>query len=98
MLENFAMFRIYLATTNPGKVREFREAAQALSLALDPWPGMAEVPPAIADGSTFEQNARITAQYYSRVAPGELVLAEDSGLAVHALTGAPGVHTARYAA
>src|SRR5579859_2751621 len=92
------MSRVYLATTNPGKVREFREAAQALSLALDPLPGMAGIPPAIEDGTTFEQNARIKAEYYSRLAPGELVLAEDSGLAVDALNGSPGVHSARYAA
>ena len=92
------MSKIYLATNNPGKVREFREAAQALALALDPLPGMAELPPAIEDGDTFEQNARIKAEYYSRFAPGELVLAEDSGLAVDALSGAPGVHSARYAA
>src|SRR6267154_551035 len=92
------MSRIYLATSNPGKVREFREAAQALSIALDPLPGMAEVPPAIEDGTTFEQNARIKAEYYSRFAPAELVLAEDSGLTVDALNGAPGVHSARYAA
>jgi len=92
------MSRVYLATTNPGKVREFREAAQALSIALDPLPRMAEVAPAIEDGTTFEQNARIKAEYYSRLAPGELVLAEDSGLAVDALNGAPGVHSARYAA
>src|SRR6476660_591437 len=98
MLETFAMSRIYLATTNPGKVRELREAAQAFSVALDPLPCMAEVPPAIEDGTTFEQNARIKAEYYSRLAPGELVLAEDSGLAVDALHGAPGVHSARYAA
>jgi XTP/dITP diphosphohydrolase len=92
------MPRIYLATTNPGKVREFREAAQAFSIALDPLPRMAEVPPAIEDGTTFEQNARIKAEYYSRMVPGELVLAEDSGLAVDALNGAPGVYSARYAA
>src|SRR5438445_12929500 len=92
------MPRIYLATTNPGKIREFREAAQALSIALDPLPRMAEVPPAIEDGTSFEQNARIKAEYYSRLAPGELVLAEDSGLAVDALNGAPGVYSARYAA
>jgi XTP/dITP diphosphohydrolase len=92
------MPRIYLATTNPGKVREFREAARALSIALDPLPRMDEVPPAIEDGTTFEQNARIKAEYYSRLAPAELVLAEDSGLAVDALNGAPGVHSARYAA
>ena len=92
------MPRIYLATSNPGKVREFREAAEALTVALDPLPGMASLAPAIEDGSTFEENARIKAEYYSRFAPGELVLAEDSGLAVDALNGAPGVHSARYAA
>jgi XTP/dITP diphosphohydrolase len=97
-LEFFAMSRIYLATTNSGKVREFREAAQAFAIALDPLPGMAGVPPAIEDGTTFEENARIKAKYYSRLAPKELVLAEDSGLAVDALNGAPGVHSARYAA
>lgn len=92
------MSRIYLATSNPGKVREFREAAQALTVELDPLPGMAGLPPAIEDGTTFEENARIKAEYYSRFAPGELVLAEDSGLAVEALNGAPGIHSARYAA
>ncbi|MGZ4844361.1 MAG: RdgB/HAM1 family non-canonical purine NTP pyrophosphatase [Candidatus Angelobacter sp.] len=92
------MSKIYLATSNPGKVREFREAAQALALPLDQLPGIAGLPPAIEDGATFEQNARIKAEYYSRFAPGELVLAEDSGLAVDALNGAPGVHSARYAA
>jgi XTP/dITP diphosphohydrolase len=89
---------IYLATSNSGKVREFREAAQSLSLALDPLPGLANIPPAIEDGITFEQNARIKAEYYSGFAPGELILAEDSGLSVDALNGAPGVYSARYAA
>lgn len=92
------MSRIYLATSNPGKVREFREAAQALAVALDPLPGMDALPPAIENGTTFEENARIKAEYYSRFSPGELILAEDSGLAVEALNGAPGVHSARYAA
>jgi XTP/dITP diphosphohydrolase len=92
------MSRIYLATSNPGKVREFREAAQALTVALDPLPGMAGLQPAIENGATFEENARIKAEYYSHFAPGQLVLAEDSGLAVDALKGAPGVHSARYAA
>jgi XTP/dITP diphosphohydrolase len=89
---------IYLATSNSGKVREFREAAQALALPLEPLPGFANLVPAIEDGVTFEQNARIKAEYYSHFAPGELVLAEDSGLAVDALNGAPGVYSARYAA
>src|SRR5438270_4380808 len=90
--------RIYLATSNPGKVREFQEAALALGLSLLPLPGLAQLPPAIEDGDTFEQNARKKAEHYSRHAPGELVLAEDSGLAVEALNGAPGVYSARYAA
>src|SRR6202140_4730822 len=92
------MSRIYVATSNPGKVREFREAAQALAVALDTLPGFAGLAPAIEDGITFEENAIIKAEHYSRFAPGELVLAEDSGLAVDALHGAPGVHSARYAA
>ncbi|HEY2390056.1 MAG TPA: RdgB/HAM1 family non-canonical purine NTP pyrophosphatase [Candidatus Angelobacter sp.] len=89
---------IYLATSNSGKVREFREAAHSLALALDPLPGLADIVPPVEDGLTFEQNARIKAEYYSRFTPGELVLAEDSGLAVEALNGAPGVYSARYAA
>src|ERR1051326_4312152 len=90
--------RIYLATSNPGKVREFQEAAQALGLTLAPLPSLDRLPPPVEDGVTFEQNARKKADYYSHYAPNELVLAEDSGLAVDALHGAPGVYSARYAA
>jgi XTP/dITP diphosphohydrolase len=90
---------IYIATTNPGKLRELREAAaSSVSLTLEPVPGLRNIPPAVEDGDTFESNARIKADYYSRFVPGELVLAEDSGLSVDALGGAPGVHSARYAA
>jgi XTP/dITP diphosphohydrolase len=92
------MRRIYLATSNPGKVRELNEAAQSFGVELEALPEMKTLPPAIEDGSTFEENARIKAEYYSRFAPSELVLAEDSGLAVEELAGAPGVHSARYAA
>ena len=52
----------------------------------------------IEDGATFEENARKKAESYSLAVPGELVLADDSGLEVDALGGAPGVHSARYAA
>jgi XTP/dITP diphosphohydrolase len=92
--------RIYIATTNPGKLREFREAAVALKqgLQIEPLPGMAELEIPVEDGETFEANASIKAEDYSLAAPGELVLAEDSGLAVDALGGAPGVYSARYAA
>jgi XTP/dITP diphosphohydrolase len=89
---------IYIATSNPGKLREFREAAQSLAVDLQAVPGLETVPPAIEDGITFEQNARIKAEYYSRLVPSAVVLAEDSGLSVDQLGGAPGVHSARYAA
>jgi len=88
---------IYIATTNQGKLREFQEAAANLAIDLEPLPNLVLLPPAIEDGGTFEQNARIKAEYYSRFAPDALVLAEDSGLAVEQLGGAPGVHSARYA-
>lgn len=90
--------RIYLATSNPGKVREFQEAAKTLGVILAPLPGLDRLPLPVEDGVTFEQNARKKAEYYSLHAPGDLVLAEDSGLSVDALNGAPGVYSARYAA
>src|SRR6266849_10396737 len=93
-----SLSRIYVASTNPGKLRELCEAAETLGLDLEPLPGLNVLPPPVEDGATFEQNARIKAEYYSRFFPEELVLAEDSGLAVDELNGAPGVYSARYAA
>jgi XTP/dITP diphosphohydrolase len=92
------MSRIYIATSNPGKLRELREAAQTLAVDVDSLPGFGALPPAIEDGATFEANARIKAEHYSRLLPQALVLAEDSGLSVDELQGAPGVYSARYAA
>ena len=90
--------RLYAATTSAGKLRDFRTAAQAFSIAIDPLPGIAEIPAPEEDGDTFLANAATKAVYYSRSAPAELVLADDSGLEVDALGGAPGVRSARYAA
>ena len=61
-------------------------------------PGFASLPAAVEDGASFEENARKKAEHYSRLAPGKLVLADDSGLEVDALGGAPGVRSARFAA
>jgi len=61
-------------------------------------PGFASLPTVVEDGLTFEENARKKAGEYSRHAVGEIVVADDSGLEVDALHGAPGVHSARYAA
>ena len=90
--------RLYAATTSTGKLRDFRTAAQAFSIGLDPLPGIAEIPAPDEDGDTFLANAATKAVYYSRYVPGELVIADDSGLEVDALGGAPGVRSARYAA
>lgn len=89
--------RVLIATSNKGKLRDFAGAAAVHKITVDGLPGFSELPEAVEDGATFEENARKKAEYYSRFAPGELVLADDSGLAVDALGGAPGVYSARYA-
>ena len=61
-------------------------------------PGFASLQSVVEDGATFEANARKKAEYYSKYAEGEIVIADDSGLEVDALGGAPGVRSARYAA
>src|ERR1700733_9305883 len=90
--------RLYVATTNPSKLRDFRVAAETYSIAIEPLPGLATIPAPEETGLTFAANATLKATYYSRFAPGQLVLADDSGLEVTALSGAPGVRSARYAA
>jgi XTP/dITP diphosphohydrolase len=94
----FMALRLYAATTSAGKLRDFRTAAQAYSFAIEPLPGIERIAAPAEDGDTFLANAAAKAIYYSRFAPGELVLADDSGLEVDALGGAPGVRSARYAA
>ncbi|MGP8174748.1 MAG: non-canonical purine NTP pyrophosphatase [Terracidiphilus sp.] len=90
--------RLYAATSSQGKLRDFRAAAQAHSLAIDPLPLLATIPAPEENGATFTANATHKAVYYSRFVPGNLVLADDSGLEVDALKGAPGVRSARFAA
>ena len=90
--------RLFAATTSQGKLRDFSTAAQAYGIVLDPLPGLDAIPAPQETGVTFTDNATLKAIYYSRFAPGELVLADDSGLEVDALDGAPGVRSARFAA
>ena len=87
--------RLYCATTNPGKLREFRMAL-ADSLGVEALPGLGSIPPCEETGVTFEENAVQKALYYSKHCDG-LLFVDDSGLEVDALGGAPGVHSARYA-
>jgi len=90
--------RLYVATTSQGKLRDFRTAAETHAVSIEPLPDLADIEPPDEDGTTFADNATIKAVYYSNFAPGELVLADDSGLEVDALSGAPGVRSARFAA
>jgi XTP/dITP diphosphohydrolase len=92
------MREIIIATGNAGKVKEFREMLAGLDIVLmsladrfDPVPGIAET------GSTFYENAKIKADWvYGNAGGGIWSLADDSGLEVDALNGAPGVLSARY--
>jgi XTP/dITP diphosphohydrolase len=89
---------ILVATSNPGKLRDFTGAAAPYGITIATIPNFSSLPQVIEDGTTFEENARKKAESYSLALPGELVLADDSGLEIDALGGAPGVHSARYAA
>ena len=92
------MRRALIATSNPGKLRDFAGAAAEQGIAIATLPDFDSLPTVSEDGATFEANARKKAEHYSRFAPSQIVLADDSGLEVIALGGAPGVHSARYAA
>ena len=90
------MPRLLVATTNSNKVREIRQLLDRIPLfdivTLVEWPLVA---PPEETGLTFEENARAKSLYYA-AATGELTVAEDSGLAIDALDGAPGVESARF--
>ncbi|MGI8819727.1 MAG: RdgB/HAM1 family non-canonical purine NTP pyrophosphatase [Chthoniobacterales bacterium] len=90
------MHSLLLATRNAHKTREFAAILgpgfEVTDLAAFP-----DQPPVDETGSTFEENATLKALASSRLLPGRLIVADDSGLEVDALGGAPGVHSARYA-
>jgi XTP/dITP diphosphohydrolase len=92
------MKRVLVATSNPGKIRDLVGAALAHNVQIESLPSFASLPTVVEDGATFEANARKKAEHYSKYAEGEIVIADDSGLEVDALKGAPGVRSARYAA
>lgn len=92
------MKRVLVATSNRGKIRDLVGAAAAHYVQIEMLPGFADLPAVVEDGATFEANARKKAEYYSKHAAGEVVIADDSGIEVDALGGAPGVRSARFAA
>jgi len=88
--------KIELATSNPGKLREYRELAADQPIQLESVPGIASAAPFDESANTFAENSAGKALYYSMLTP-EPVIGDDSGLVVPALGGAPGVHSARFA-
>jgi XTP/dITP diphosphohydrolase len=95
-----APVKLYLASSNPGKLAEFRALTCAVepsaSIELELLPSFHLLPPFEENEPTFAENAAGKALHYSRLREGP-VFADDSGLVVPALGGAPGVHSARYA-
>lgn len=91
------MIRLFAATGNPGKLREFRLAAEGRpGIEIELLPKFDEIKPCVESGLTFEENAILKARHYAAYVPG-LLFADDSGLEVDALGGAPGVFSARFA-
>ena len=87
--------KIYACSSNSGKLREILLAAHGTNFEIAPLPDLKSIMPPEETGSTFQENTSLKAIYYSRFTP-EMVLADDSGLEVDALRGAPGVFSARY--
>lgn len=87
---------LVLATTNQNKVREFKQFVADFPVEIKSLSDFGPLPEVIEDGSTFDENAYKKALHYSKVL-GVPAIADDSGLAVEALSGAPGVRSARYA-
>jgi len=87
--------RLWCATGNPGKLREFRMAAGVAPVEIELLPEFRQLPPCVEDGATFEENAIKKALHYGPHADG-LLFADDSGLEADALGGAPGVYSARF--
>ncbi|MGA2899650.1 MAG: RdgB/HAM1 family non-canonical purine NTP pyrophosphatase [Candidatus Acidiferrales bacterium] len=88
--------KLLLASSNPGKLREYRELANDAGVELDEMPNFREIESFDESSPTFAENAAGKAIHYSRFTTAT-ILADDSGLVVPALNGAPGVHSARYA-
>ncbi len=90
------MKKVVIATKNPGKIREMRETLGHLPVEILSLSDFGELPDAVEDADTFLGNARIKARFFLEKT-GCACIADDSGLEVEVLGGAPGVHSARFA-
>ena len=89
------MRTLLVATTNPGKLREIRQVMAGVPVRLLSLADLAAIEEPEETGTTFEENARLKAHYYS-ARSGLWTVAEDSGLVIDALGGEPGVKSARF--
>jgi len=90
---------VYACSSNRAKLEELILAGQGSGiprLRIEPLPGLQEIPAPVENGASFEENASLKAKHYS-ASTEEFILADDSGLEVSALHGAPGIYSARYA-
>ena len=90
------MQELVIATTNEGKLVEFKELMKDMDVELKSLKEWADVPAPEESGKTFAANARQKALYYAKMT-GKICIADDSGLEVQTLKGEPGVRSARYA-
>ncbi len=94
--ENMQPVEVVIATHNQGKVKEFKTLMESLGLTFTCLSDYPHIEEPEETGRTFAANARLKATYYAR-ALGKVCLADDSGLEILSLKGAPGVRSARYA-
>ena len=87
---------LVIATGNPGKTLEIRDLLKGFPINIKNLDDFGPIPPVVEDGDTFDENAYKKASFVSKIL-GYPALADDSGLVVEALDGAPGVYSARYA-
>jgi XTP/dITP diphosphohydrolase len=88
--------KLLLASSNLGKLREYLDLSRGTNVEIELLPNFSSFPAFDESAPTFAENAAGKALHYSRFT-NDTVLADDSGLVVPALSGAPGVHSARYA-
>lgn len=90
------MKKIVIATKNPGKLKEMKAAFEKLPVEILSLADFENIPDAVEDGKTFEENAKIKAKFFCDKT-GFACIADDSGLEVEALNNLPGIYSARFA-
>ena len=90
------LLTLVIASSNPGKTAEIRDLLAGFPIQIKNLGDFGPIPPVVEDGETFDENAYKKASFVSRVL-GLPALADDSGIMVEALGGAPGIYSARYA-